>query len=1046
MKKKYTHFNGALIGLLFLAVGGVLRAEDQPAPAPAQNLPAPGEWDGVTEKAKLDRPYEQPLQAYIPFGFTSFFLHPWRAYMDTQPASHFLGSMAFNANTPTNEIEGVLQAMSEAGIRKARFEFGWGMFDWDNHFTGQHRADVIKTLQLAQKYHVRPLMLLNSHHAVPCPIRNLNVQLLADAKKGDRSLKLKPEDAAKIHLGYTGPMDDPDYCAAKPLVIAIQPDGTCQLSGPLMQDIKAGTLSLVELKFLPLHGLKLTGADDAKTAELAASSKATLDGWKQYVQEMCDAAIEALGTKGKADAGFDIEIWNEQTFGSSFLDINNYYDPKLPITDVVTYKKTRPLGPGIRPDAQTEFKEEGAQVLVGISADYVRSRPELAMVKVDDGIGNQWPWNGGGNSWPGEDAFSRHYYTGGWREISPKTINNPDCATINALGGRDGLHNANMPDAVRIVPGSNFIPTVRVGFPEWVHSGFQTESIIRDVLPDSRWGSEATVHGRFTHTGDYHLQQMWETEVNESRGQFFGEFFKQSKLAQDDPKAYALDAYIAGKMTFRQYLMDNHKGMYNIYLFATSAGPFDLGMLEPPFFKALDANKGVLNDAARKELPSYLQGLTWLTKQMEAADPLAATRALRVDELWEYKPRLMYAGDGTPKHPNQWNRDWFAFLPYQLTAGKFLVPYYVVTVDAFKTWQPTKDIADPMRYQMPDQDFDVTIGNCAGTGAKVSVYDPMTNVAVPVSVVADKTSATQLTVRLKTVDYPRFLLIEEAAPGPLIQNPQVTTDDKGTLHIAWNTNIPVSRARVTYGKDWPNRSATEQMVPVSQNGAYSLDVPMNTKGILAARISVSANGLTCAWPRWDEDAQGQVVVPGSTPADVQPLVFNNMVPDTTKAAAQAAPLAADPSVTLPAAKANSVYNYKISLPQGVAFTGAPDDQEAMLDNTSHPVHLRVRYLTGANHSPLESALPFKAVGDEIEKTPVKLLSGNLATMVTMTFMPALHPELGENLAQRTLFIPSGHDNDDLIVVTAEGMPDQMKSADATITSIFASFDVAGGTH
>ena len=67
---------------------------------------------------------------------------------------------------------------------------------------------------------------------MPCPLRSLHVQLVADAKKGDVSFKISPSDEVKVHIGYTGPMDA-TYCAALPLITAMQPDGTCTLSGPL---------------------------------------------------------------------------------------------------------------------------------------------------------------------------------------------------------------------------------------------------------------------------------------------------------------------------------------------------------------------------------------------------------------------------------------------------------------------------------------------------------------------------------------------------------------------------------------------------------------------------------------------------------------------------------------------------------------------------------------------------------------------------------------------------------------------------------------------
>jgi hypothetical protein len=80
-----------------------------------------------------------------------------------------------------------------------------------------------------------------------------------------------------------------------------------------------------------------------------------------------------------------------------------------------------------------------------------------------------------------------------------------------------------------------------------------------------------------------------------------------------------------------------------------------------------------------------------------------------------------------------------------------------MTVDAYFSWDLEKDPFDPARYAMPEQDFEVTIGNCAGKGAKVSAYDPLTNESVSVELVEDKCSADRLTVKLKAVDYPRPL-------------------------------------------------------------------------------------------------------------------------------------------------------------------------------------------------------------------------------------------------------------------------------------------------
>ena len=821
-------------------------------------------------------------------------------------------------------------------------------------------------------------------------------------------------------------------CAAKPLITQVQPDGTCVLSGPLSGDLKAGTLQLKELKYQPLHGVKLKRGDQPTNAEAAASAAETREGWKKYVAEVCNLGLEGMG-----GAGFDIEVWNEQTFGSNFLDINNYFDPDQEYSGPVQYVRPRPQEPGIRPDAPKKFKLDGPMVLVGWTVDYVRSRPELSGVKVDNGIGNQWPWNGGGDAWPGQDAYSRHYYHGGWTDVSPATVPRPDHATMNALGEKDGKRPDNPREWFDIIPGSNFIPTVRIGHPEAHHCGWKTESLVRDVLPDSRLGGEPLRHGRFTHNGDYKPPELWQTEVNFARDKFFNELFDKTEVKREDPRAHALDDYMTSKMLLRQYVFHNHKGLRNLYMFGSGEHPFAINMVGRAFYETLDRNRLQLTDEVRQAAPSVYRGLAWLTQQMEASEPIAAPRRLSVMELWEYKPRLMFAGDGSAERPHQWNRDWFAFLPYQLTASKFLVPYYVMTVDAYFSWNPDKDSFDSARYAMPEQEFEVTIGNCAGTGAKVSVYDPLTNESVPVELVKDKSSTNRLTVKLKTVDYPRFLVVEEAKPGILIQDPKVTSDSDGALSVSWHTNIPAESAKITFGKDWPNRAANEQVLPGGQED-YNVEIPTGTKSILAARIFVEANGLACVWPRWDEDPQGQTVVPGSTSADVKPLRFEGAASTGDKSSQDALVLQPKASVVLPVQRKDATYRYTISLPDGVTFVGPSDDQEASWGEGKNRVELRVRYISGGNRNPIEGALPFLAVGDEIKKTKVKLPSGIVATQVELSFVPELHPGLS-GLRQRHLFIPTGREKADFLVIAAEGSSQGMESQTNTIEAIFSSY-------
>ncbi len=999
--------------------------------AVADPLPPVGQWDGVTSSAKLDVPYENPMQVGPPFGIVSFFNHPWRYYMDTWPATRFLETPGANWNVDPKYADSLGQILDESGLRTVRVEIGWGNMGWDDDLPQDRKAQIAAQLKALQKHHIRPMILLNCHHGGPGPMRQFDVSVAADAKKGDRTLKLRPEDTAKIHVGYTGPMN-PDYIAADPLITSVDADGTCHLSAGLGGDVKAGKFSLFELKYRPFQGVKLKGGSEADNARVAGEAHATADGWARYAASVGKFARETLGTP--TDSGFDIEVWNEQTFGANFLNINNYYDEKLDFSEPLSYTKTRALTPDMRPDAQTQFKSEGAYVILPMTIDYFNDPANgFHNVKVVSGFANQWPWDSGTTLWNGQTGFSRHYYTGYYQDVKAdgSPISQVGAGAIDALGGFDGTHDNK--DWHTILPGTKYIPPpFRIGMPEFMHTGFKTESLTRDVFPDSRFSGMGG-HGRYTHNGDFRPAELWQTEVNYARAPWSDELAQAAGVKEDDPRFLALMGRMAGKTLFRQYFFHNHKGLTRIYMFALSPAMNNFGMFPPAFYDAIDKAGNKITPAVRAAEPPEWKGMTWITRQIETGsqpDIQPAPRPLRVDGIVEYKPRLVFAGDGTPRHPHQWNRDWFAFLPYQLAANKFLIPYYVATLDMTHSYDAKKNPLDPARYDMPDQEFEVTIGNCAGKGAKVSAYDPLSNAAVPVQVVSS-TPAT-LTVRLKTVDYPRVLMVEEAKVGPQILDPKVVTDGAGKLTVSWKTNVPVNAAKVTYGKDWMNRSAQEIVLKGGAN-AYSINIPTGQKGILAARIKVTTNGLSDVWPRWDEDPQGQVVVPGSTKDDVKAAP---PAPPRATGTLAAVALTMPAGAKLPLLEANAARGYRFRLPEGAVLTGVPDDREGALGQGANAVRLRVRYLPGAA-SAANQYLPVASAIDASSLMPVTLSDHTAATLATFDLADAAHPGM-TNLGQRFLLIPTGKDNGDLLLLSASGTPQAVKANDALIKAVFAS--------
>jgi len=103
---------------------------------------------------------------------------------------------------------------------------------------------------------------------------------------------------------------------------------------------------------------------------------------KDYVGAVTGETERALGN----DA-FDVEIWNELSFGSEFLDAATYYDPAPP-------------GDG---DAKREILERTVRWL---------RDPEHGVenVRIGDGFANQTPFAAGSTSPPGLSAIDKHPY------------------------------------------------------------------------------------------------------------------------------------------------------------------------------------------------------------------------------------------------------------------------------------------------------------------------------------------------------------------------------------------------------------------------------------------------------------------------------------------------------------------------------------------------------------------------------------------------------------------------------------------------------------
>jgi hypothetical protein len=116
-----------------------------------------GTSQGRDTDATLDGPYEDLRQQEIPFGGRrSFYLTPWRAYMDTWPAKQYLDCLGINFNVNSKDAEAVATVLADAGFRSARVEFGWGNLGYDD---AQKTRELRDRIARAIIQHVTPVNL-----------------------------------------------------------------------------------------------------------------------------------------------------------------------------------------------------------------------------------------------------------------------------------------------------------------------------------------------------------------------------------------------------------------------------------------------------------------------------------------------------------------------------------------------------------------------------------------------------------------------------------------------------------------------------------------------------------------------------------------------------------------------------------------------------------------------------------------------------------------------------------------------------------------------
>jgi hypothetical protein len=684
--------------------------------------------------------YVDPLhQTAITFGTRSHWLQPWRAYLETVPTARLRAAVGINLNIEADEADAVCRHLAKNGFAKVRVEFGWGSISWDNPRRLADPERFEKVVSACKRHGLRPLLLLNAHHGVPCPTQFFDVTLVHKAKKGDRAIRIDPSVLPRIVPGRSGLSGLTDYWAGEVLFVKVAPDGLVELSKPLPKDLPAGKARAATLKYLPFYP-----SQRKSDGQVPPEFGETLAGWLGYVEAITSEAKRVLGTEGAADAGFDLEVWNELSFGSKFLSINHYYE---------------------KPVAEGEWAPK--EILWRTVAWVVDPKNRLPGVGVCDGFNNQWPWGAGSTAPPGLAALGKHPYAG-VRRFPEDRVEPSGIRPVDALGNPNGIQLA--PQRWK----DRFVPAYVAHFPEYYLTAIQTEHLIRDLSPITTevYGVK---HGRTTRPvwPDGRVApapEMWITEVNlDPQGADPGDLSSYCRGGKK-PAAPGLTPCDADRMKAKavlRYLVSFvNKGTARIYFFAAKdRNPMGLALVRSEFFRDLKANKN--------QYPADDEPLTspamWAVRRLVAAMPggteIRRPRSLELVEIAEDHGHKQFEGNPatagkTPNpHPPLYHREVLGFFPYQASDRRFVVGVYVMTRNLARLYRPEAPASDATRFDLPAERYRLTIRGVQGPQCAATLYDPLEGKDIPVTIL--RTAADEIVVEVPLTDSPRQLTLKE---------------------------------------------------------------------------------------------------------------------------------------------------------------------------------------------------------------------------------------------------------------------------------------------
>ena len=662
-------------------------------------------------------PIDPKYLTELPFGTRSYWIQPWRAYLDTWPASRLLNSVGINfAHVRANESEGTAELLQNSGFKLARIELSWNQLSYADPAKFANEHSTREQLIALREHGLRPLILLNANSGQPTPTKEVTLTTVTDAPAGSQSVRLSDTSAAEAVPGKTGFSSlsfggNPDI-----LITSVNAEGVAALSRPLTADLAAGPHRGATLLYAPF------GPPQRSDGTPNPAFQETLTGWLSYVQTVCDEAKNIFGP-----GGYDLEVWNELSFGSQFLNQAQYYSPP------------RETGSG-----------SVTQALLEATVAYVRD-PEHGIspeVGVTDGFASQTPFAAGGLVPAGTTALSKHLYKDPqW--FPDFNILYESIKPLDALGEPDV--GSSQPPFKPL-----FTPEYMSALPEYFLTATQTETLVRDLAPIDTTISRVP-HGRNIGLPGGVPPQTWMTEYNQ-KAPMLVPVDSEQRTKNLHPFLSPEEAErVEAEIVLRSLVAMVSKGVSREYFFA-AARAGDYSLINESFMEALDADPSTYPGDERGG--DTMAALHRMLAVFEGPGPNGSPRPLELLSIAQEGNHAEFTGDGSAAHPDLFDREVLAVFPFQSSPTRYVIPVYVMTSNLTTVYNSSPSGDSSRSFDLPDENFRITLGNLPASASPptVSAYDPMRNEPTPARFVSR--AGNTAVFELAATNYPRMLTID----------------------------------------------------------------------------------------------------------------------------------------------------------------------------------------------------------------------------------------------------------------------------------------------